>query len=167
MELQMNRTMTLAAVLIGFSIILLFLLALIKSGIDSQSAFLCEKFHENNLDMQQCPAHKSSSSWLITLSFGVASLILGIGLYMLFAGREHEPEVHERQMKPADIEKMDNEERSIYELVKAGSGSAYQSDLIKSTGYSKVKITRLLDKMESKGVIERKRRGMTNIIVLR
>jgi uncharacterized membrane protein len=43
----------------------------------------------------------------------------------------------------------------------------YQSDLIKETEFSKVKITRILDKMESKDVIDRKRRGMTNIIVLK
>ena len=51
--------------------------------------------------------------------------------------------------------------------LKTTEGSAYQSDLIKATGYSKVKVTRILDKMESKGIVERKRRGMANIIVMK
>ena len=55
----------------------------------------------------------------------------------------------------------------MYDIIKGKNGSAYQSDLIKETGFSKVKVTRILDKMETADIIERKRRGMTNIIVLK
>ena len=53
------------------------------------------------------------------------------------------------------------------ELLLHGQGSAYQSDLIKETQLTKVKITRILDHLEGKQLIERKRRGMTNIIILK
>jgi uncharacterized membrane protein len=42
----------------------------------------------------------------------------------------------------------------------------YQSDLVKETKLTKVKITRILDKMEAKKIIKRQRRGMTNIVFL-
>jgi len=38
---------------------------------------------------------------------------------------------------------------------------------VEETGFTKVKITRILDSLEGNGLIERKRRGMTNIIILR
>ena len=62
---------------------------------------------------------------------------------------------------------MDEEEKRLYNIIKDKDGSAYQSDLVKETDFSKVKITRVLDKLEHKGIIERKRRGMTNIVVLK
>ena len=53
------------------------------------------------------------------------------------------------------------------EVLLREEGSVYQSDLIKETKLTKVKVSRVLDKLEGKGLIERKRRGMTNIIVLK
>ena len=46
-------------------------------------------------------------------------------------------------------------------------GSYTTADLIKETDYTKVHMTRILDKMEGKRILERKRRGMTNIVVLK
>ena len=40
------------------------------------------------------------------------------------------------------------------------------SDLIKESGMNKVKVSRILDRLEGKGLIDRKRRGMTNIVIL-
>ena len=39
--------------------------------------------------------------------------------------------------------------------------------LMGKTDFSKVKVTRLLDKLEAKNLIERRRRGMTNAVVLK
>ena len=62
---------------------------------------------------------------------------------------------------------LSEEERFVYGLLKAGSGSKYQSDMIRETGWSKVKVTRVLDRLESRGLVERRRRGMTNVILLK
>ena len=43
----------------------------------------------------------------------------------------------------------------------------YQSDVMKELELSKVKVTRILDRLEGKGILERKRRGMTNIVILK
>ena len=43
----------------------------------------------------------------------------------------------------------------------------FQSDIAEKTGFDKVKVTRVLDRLEGKQLIERKRRGMTNIVILR
>ena len=35
------------------------------------------------------------------------------------------------------------------------------------TGFGKVKITRVIDRLEGKNLIERRRRGMTNVVVFK
>lgn len=152
--------------LISFSLVLLVLLTFVKTDFDTQSAVLCQKFEETKQDMKDCPAHKSNFSWIIIVSFGVGFLLFGIGLYLVLS---HKSEVqgHTKEFKKLDISKLDDEEKSVYSLLLAKNGSLYQTELVKETGFGKVKITRVLDKLESKDVLERKRRGMTNIIVLK
>ena len=47
------------------------------------------------------------------------------------------------------------------------NGAIFQKTLMEKLEIGKVKTTRLLDKLESKQFIERKRRGMNNIVVLK
>jgi len=58
------------------------------------------------------------------------------------------------------------EEKTVFELVQA-TGTIFQSELVEKTQFSKVKITRILDRLEGKGLVERRRRGMTNVIILK
>lgn len=96
------------------------------------------------------------------ISFVLLGVIFIIGLYFIF------------NKKIRDIVKdkkrnvnLDSEERQIVSLLKSNDNSLYQSDLIKETGKSKVQMTRVLDRLEAKKVIDRRRRGMTNIIILK
>lgn len=167
----MSNAKSVGYALIAFSMLLGILLVLVKANTDQQGAFLCEKFHENQLDMQQCPAHKSSTSWLLTLAFGTAFLILGAGIYLVLAsgasGSAKPSGIKTSELPKEVLEKLSIEEKTVYDAVGKTEGSAYQSDLIKTTGFSKVRMTRILDRLESKGIVERKRRGMTNIVVLK
>ncbi len=157
---------TLGSILIGFSLILIFLLTFVKINLDSQSEYLCELTALLNKDMKQCPAHNNLISWIVVSAFGIGFVLLGVGVYMLFSSKTIF-EGFKKDFKQIDLSKLDDEEKKIYEVIKSKSGSAYQTDLIKETEFSKVKITRVLDRLESKGVLERKRRGMTNIVVLK
>lgn len=151
--------------LIGLGIGLLIILSFIKTDIDTKDAALCKAYQDENLNMENCPAHTSHASWYLVAMFGITFLILGIGIYMLFLAPGHTES--SRTYKQVDLAKLEAEERQIYDAIKAKEGSAYQADLIKETGFSKVKVTRMLDKLETYGIVERKRRGMTNIIVLK
>ncbi len=157
--------------LMAFSVILFIVLGFIKTQFDLESALLCQKFHENKLDLSQCPVHQADStwnkiSWVILVGFGIGILIFGVGAYLEFFYKIGSKEL-KREFKQIDLSKLDDEEKKIYEILQGKNGSAYQSDLIKETGFSKVKVTRILDKMETADIIDRKRRGMTNIIVLK
>jgi uncharacterized membrane protein len=161
----MKKQQKLGYGLVGLSILLLVVLSFVKAGVDRESTFLCEAVAENpSLSMEDCPAHKSNTSWFIVVAFGLAFIVLGAGVYMLFTSKETEAK---KEFREIDEARLDEEEKRVYAMIKSNKGSVYQTDLIKETGYSKVKITRILDKMESKDIVERKRRGMTNIIVLK
>ncbi len=167
----------LGIVLIAFSIILLAILTYIKIDNDAKGVLWCEKFEQSDLDMKDCPAHQSNFSWVIIAAYGLIFLMLAIGAYMAFfikpaqvtTPKEALESAAEpkKDFKPVDMSRLDEEETRVYELIKSKGGSAYQGDLIRETGFSKVKTTRILDRLELKGVLERKRRGMTNIIVLK
>ncbi len=61
---------------------------------------------------------------------------------------------------------LDGDKRKLFnEIVEAG-GEVLQSELYTQTGFSKAKITRILDYLELKGLIVRKSYGMTNKIVI-
>jgi len=62
---------------------------------------------------------------------------------------------------------LDKESRSVLEKIIVNNGSILQSPLVEDLGLTKVKITRILDRLEGKGLIERKRRGMTNVVLLK
>ena len=161
-----QNTKTIGSLLVGFSIILLIILAVVKFNIDRENTLLCQTFHEQGLDVTQSPSHKGNTSWMILLAFGVAFLMLGTGLYMLFF-LKHSVSDMKKEFRNVDLKKLNEDEKKIYGIIKSKEGSAYQTDLIKETGYTKVKITRILDRLEQKDVLERKRRGMTNLIVLK
>lgn len=68
--------------------------------------------------------------------------------------------------KPVDLSKLDEEEKKIVQMLRAHDGSMYQSDILKETSWTKVRVTRILDKLEGKKITDRKRRGLTNIVIL-
>ena len=58
-------------------------------------------------------------------------------------------------------------ENIILKKLIESDGTIFQSTFVEELDFSKVKVTRLLDKLEGKGVLERKRRGMTNVVILK
>jgi|SRR3989344_5721247 len=97
----------------------------------------------------------------------VILILFIVGIYLVFL--EPKKEVEEKEevkltKKPKDLSE---EEKNIYDIIVESQGSVFQSDLVKKTQWSKVRVTRVLDKLEGKGLIERRRRGMTNVVLLK
>lgn len=70
-----------------------------------------------------------------------------------------------RDIKP--VPSLDGEQKKIYELIVAAGGSALQGELVEKSGINKVTVSRILDKLEMRSLIERRRHGMSNIVVLK
>ena len=68
--------------------------------------------------------------------------------------------------KKIDLSGLRPEEKQIFNFVKE-NGAIFQADLIEKTGFGKAKMSRIIDRLEGRGLVERKRRGMTNVVVLK
>ncbi|WP_456487117.1 helix-turn-helix transcriptional regulator [Candidatus Alkanophaga liquidiphilum] len=103
----------------------------------------------------------------------VASIILGVsGTYLLFLDLVKRPAgelvLEERKRRWKEIAKtLKENERKIYQAIIEAGGIIEQSELPEKTGISKASVSRALDLLESKGLVERRKRGMGNVILLK
>lgn len=87
---------------------------------------------------------------------------------------EHEPDVplpsplEERKRRwEAVLPTLKEDQQLIYQSILDADGLIPQSDIVEKTGLSKSNVSRSLDILESMGLIEKRRRGMGNIILLK
>lgn len=71
-----------------------------------------------------------------------------------------------RQEWEETAERLANNERDIYEVLLEADGVLPQSDIVDETDLSKATVSRTLDSLEAKNLVERKRRGMGNVVLL-
>jgi len=101
----------------------------------------------------------------------ISAFALGIsGFYLLFLDFIETPKATPTVRSINEnfvLRLLDGDKRKVFsEIVKAG-GEIVQSELPTRTGFSKAKITRILDYLEGKGLIIRKSYGMTNKIIIK
>ena len=105
----------------------------------------------------------------------VSTIILALSsFYLLFAnsiGSRNAPLVTERSNSleidmAFALRLLDGDKRKIFNEILEAKGEILQSDLHATTGFSKAKITRILDYLELKGLIVRKSYGMTNRVII-
>ena len=59
------------------------------------------------------------------------------------------------------------DEKRIVSLIIDEGGTIFQSQVVDKSGYSKSKVSLILDRLEAKKILERKRHGMSNVIILK
>jgi len=114
------------------------------------------------------------------VSMGVMAFVILIALYLIFFGEEEKiitkVRTVKQQIEPRSITKenyrkimsgFDPDEKRVLEKIIEADGTVFQSDIVEKTGLAKVKVTRILDRLEGKNLVERKRRGMTNVVILK
>ena len=109
------------------------------------------------------------------VSIAIMSFVIIIGIYLIFFGKE-EKSISKEEIKISSVSKeayeeimktLNDEEKTVLENIIEANGTIFQSDLTEKTNFNKVKVTRVLDKLEGRGIIERRRRGMTNVVILK
>jgi uncharacterized membrane protein len=63
-------------------------------------------------------------------------------------------------------DRLANTERTVYEVVLEADGVLPQSEIVEKVEFSKATVSRTLDTLEAKELIERKRRGVGNVVLL-
>jgi uncharacterized membrane protein len=119
------------------------------------------------------------------VGLGLMVFVVLVGLYLIIFAKDdpqiikevyRETRIVKEQVKSKKIDKehfkniletLDADARKVLEKVIENNGSIFQSKIVEESDFTKVKITRILDRLEGKGLIERKRRGMTNVVLLK
>lgn len=114
----------------------------------------------------------------IVLSFiipflGGAVLILAGRKMLEFEGDKMQKRITTTIRKKALLQKekiinilLNKDERGVIDIIKKNPDGVLQSDLVIRTGYSKVKMHRILKGLENKGLIKRGRFGITNRVLI-
>jgi len=153
---------TLGLVLVVISIVLFILTSSFTIELDRSMQAGCEGCSEGI-----CP-HAGNLPWQSYMGFSVSFLVLVLGLYLIVSGgREKLAELKRGQETKKLVKTLKKDEKRVFELISESDGVIFQSELVEKTGFPKVKVTRILDRLEGKNLLERRRRGMSNVVVLK
>jgi len=103
---------------------------------------------------------------------GISGFVMGSSLvYLWLIGKNEPVRTDVSSLKSrwnGFLEKLSNpDEKRIVSLIIDEGGTIFQSQLVDRSGYSKSKVSLILDRLEAKKILERKRHGMSNAIVLK
>jgi len=62
---------------------------------------------------------------------------------------------------------LNKSEKKIYDIIVKMGGIAFQSEIVRKSGLSRSTVSIILDKLEARGILIKRRKGMYNIVVLR
>jgi uncharacterized membrane protein len=150
--------------LLGLSVVIIFIIFLFNQALSEIINSSCTMAGHESCTMTQTLNQQTY------LSFGITSILIIISLVLIFTKPKEKiiiKKVKDKiEKKQIDLSKFKPEEKQVYNLIKE-SGAIFQADLIEKTGFGKAKITRIIDRLEGNQLVERKRRGMTNVVVLK
>ncbi len=150
---------------IGIAVLITIVIFLYSTALKEFVQSSCTLAHG---DAVSCPMYDTITRQNY-LAFSIVGILVVIGLVLIFSKPKERVVVRtiKERRKKLNLEGLDKDERKVVDLLVEESGGMFQATLMEKLEIGKVKATRLLDKLESKGIIERKRRGMNNLIVLK
>ena len=151
--------------IIGIAIVMASIVGIFNSALNNVVGATCS--HGTSCGMYDT---LRTQTWL---SLAIVGVIVAIGLFIMFS--KPKIEIQEKivvkkikeKKKKLNLEGLDSKEKEAMNLLLLEGKAMFQADLMEKLEIGKVGMTRLLDKLEAKQFIERKRRGMNNIVVLR
>lgn len=152
-------------IMICIALVLVGIVFLFKSSLEQYLYTTCPLLHDTGAT--ECPATKTLNQQAY-LAYFLVSVIAMIGIVLATIKPEKLIVIKRVKEKKEEIDTKDfsSEEKQILNII-VKEKTMFQADLIEKTQMNKAKVTRILDKLENKNIIERKRRGLTNIVVLK
>ena len=152
--------------MLGISVLIVLLVFLFNNTLMASVKNSCFIQHGN---VQSCEMY-DSVNYQTYLALGIVGVLVIFSLFLIFSKPNEKVIVkkikEKRVERNADLSSFRPEEKQVYNMVKE-NGAVFQADLIEKTRFSKARMTRIIDKLEGSGLVERKRRGMTNVVVLK
>jgi len=124
----------------------------------------------------------ATSDNIMYVAVGIAVFLAALGVFLILKKKEPQKVVVKRIIEKQIVEKpaekkepafveapktLGPESRQIFDIVKDAGGAVLQGEIVSKSGMDKVKVSRILDKLEMQGLIERRRHGMSNMVVLK
>ncbi len=148
--------------IVGIAVVIVAIILLFNSGLKDIVDATCD--HGSTCTMYDTISVQTN------LSLIIAGLVFLIGLFLVFSKESERVVVKKVRVKAVkkkiDLSGLDEVEKNVVEILKREKGAFFQKSVMEEIGCGKVKMTRIVDKLEAKGLVERKRRGMNNILVL-
>lgn len=150
-------------IIIGISVVLALIVFLFQNALQEIVSISCGLEHS-----VVCPMNQTINQQTY-LSLGIVGILVVIGFVFIFMKPKEKVVIKKvkEAKKKLDLSGLDSKEKEVVKILEEENGTVFQATLMEKLSTGKVGITRLLDKLESKQIIERKRRGMNNIVVLK
>lgn len=152
--------------LLGISIVIVGIIFLFNNAMKEIVVASCGEEHA-----LVCPMNNTIEQQTY-LSFAIVGILFIIAFVLVFSKPKEriilqKVKVKEKiAKKEIDTSGLRKEDKDVLQIVQEHK-TIFQADLIEKTGFGKAKMSRILDRLENKGIIERKRRGMTNVVVMK
>lgn len=148
--------------ILGISVLVIVVIFLFNSALKEIIVDSCGMEHS-----LVCPMNRTVNQQTY-IALGVVGLLVIVGFILIMSKPQKEIIVKRIEKKAKapnkDFSDLTSEEKNLASLIQ-NSKAIFQAELIEKTGFGKAKMTRMLDRLEGRGFIERKRRGMTNVVV--
>ena len=104
--------------------------------------------------------------WVILISLFSLGLFTGLVMYFFLSSKflKEKTKIEKNFVKIFDF--LEEDDAKILKKLIEHKGELAQSKLTKLLGLSKVKLSRIISRMEAKGVIRKEKCGMTNKIII-
>lgn len=151
--------------LLGISALIMIMIFLfnnsIKNFIDNTCPYIAEGI--------ECPAYTAINNQTY-FSLAVIGVLILVGLFLIFSNPNERIIIKKvekkNEEKKFDVLGLNSDEKKVFQFVKDNK-AIFQAELAEKTEIGKVKMSRILDKLENRGLVERKRRGMNNVVILK
>ena len=151
--------------MLGISAVLIAIVLLFQKALRQVVSLSCTGEHALSCPMSQTVNQQTY------LALAIVGLLVLIAIVLIFTKPKEKIVVKTKTIKAKrkkiDKSKLDRDEKRVVNFLEKENGAIFQKTLMEKLEIGKVKTTRLLDKLEAKQIVERKRRGMNNIVVLR
>ncbi len=142
---------------IGISLVIGFIIYSFNKALSNIVSTTCS--HGPDCAMWQSIDFQTNTSIILMIA------VICVGFYLVFFTEDKKKSVN--KIKYSELcKRLNKDENIVLNKIVEANGTIFQSEIVEKTGFNKVKVTRLLDSLEGKRIITRRRRGMTNVVIL-
>jgi len=117
---------------------------------------------EREVYVKEIPRVYTFSDMLIITVSSIVMSSCAVSLILLSILKS---EIKAKQL--STVRSLSKSEKKVYDFLLSKGGVAFQSEIVETLNLSRSTVSIILDKLEAKGLVERRRRGMSNIVIVK